>query len=111
MNVSESKITQALKTRGAINLANTLVEYSVTSEISKVYLHGNLIAVFNHENNNLKIDFCSYVTNTTRNRINAICEALGFKTWFNIKGGVPYLNIGSVKKGPVHHHGMFEVTE
>lgn len=111
MNVSEQKITQALKTRGAINLANTEVDYSVTSEISKVYLHGNLIAEFNHENNNLKIDFCSYATNTTRNRINAVCEALGFKTWFNIKGGEVHQNIGKIKKGPISDFGMFEVTE
>ena len=111
MNKSENKITQALKTRGVINLTNTVVEYSVATEISKVYLHGNQIVQYNHEKQELKVNFCGYVTNTTRNRINAICEALNYKTWFNIRGGVPYLNTDRLNKQPIHHSGWYVVSK
>lgn len=111
MNVSETKITQALKTRGTISLANTVVEYSVTSEVSKVHLHGNQIAEYNHEKKELKINFCGYASNTTRSRINAICEALGFQQWFTIRGGVPYLNTDRLNKEPIHHSGWYVVAK
>ena len=37
----------------------------------RVYLHGNLIARI-IEGNKLQVSFCGWVTNTTRDRINAI---------------------------------------
>lgn len=111
MNVSEKKITQALKTRGAINLANTVVEYSVTNEVSKVYLHNNWIAQYNHEKRELKINFRGYTTNTTRSRINAICESLGFKTWFNIRADEVQKNVGAQKLGKVCDEVWITITE
>ena len=111
MNKLENKITQALKTRGVINQANTAVEYSVATEISKVYLHGNQIAEYNHEKQELKVNFCGYVTNTTRNRINAICEALNSKPWFNIRGGELHKNVGNEKLGKVGDDAWITITD
>ena len=111
MNKLENKITQALKTRGVINQANTAVEYSVATEISKVYLHGDQIAEYNHEKQELKVNFCGYVTNTTRNRINAICEALNYKTWFNIRGGELHKNVGNEKLGKVDEDAWITITD
>ena len=111
MNKLENKITQALKTRGVINQANTAVEYSVATEISKVYLHSNQIVQYNHEKQELKVNFCGYVTNTTRNRINAICEALNYKTWFNIRGGKLHKNVGNEKLGKVCDEVWITITD
>ena len=111
MNKLENKITQALKTHGAINLANTVVEYSVTNEVSKVYLHNNWIAQYNHEKRELKINFRGYITNTTRSRINVICESLGFKTWFNIRGGELHKNVGNEKLGKVGDDAWITITD
>lgn len=111
MNKLENKITQALKTRGVINQANTAVEYSVATEISKVYLHGNQIAEYNHEKQELKVNFCGYATNTTRSRINAICEALGYQQWFNIRGGELHKNVGNEKLGKVDEDAWITITD
>lgn len=111
MNKLENKITQALKTRGVINQANTAVEYSVATEISKVYLHSNQIAEYNHEKQELKVNFCGYATNTTRSRINAICEALGYQQWFNIRGGELHKNVGNEKLGKVDEDAWITITD
>ena len=111
MNVAETKLTDALKTRETLTLANTIVKYSVSTETSTIDLHGNRIAEYDHSKNKLKVNFCGYATNTTRNRINAICEALGFNTWFNIKQGEVHQNVMRVKQGVVVSNGWIEVTE
>lgn len=111
MNVAETKVTQALKTRGSLSVSNTTVKYSVATEISTIDLHGNRIAEYDHSKNKLKVNFCGYVTDTTRNRINAICEALGFNTWLNIKQGEVHQNVMLVKQGVVVSNGWIEVTE
>ena len=111
MNVAETKLTEALKTRGTLSVSNTTVKYSVATEISTIDLHGNRIAEYDHSKNKLKVNFCGYTTNTTRNRINAICEALGFNTWFNIKQDEVYQNVMRVKQGVVISNGWIEVTE
>ena len=111
MNVAETKLTDALKTRGTLTLANTIVKYSVSTETSTIDLHGNRIAEYDHSKNKLKVNFCGYVTDTTRNRINAICEALGFNTCFNIKQGEVHQKVMRVKQGVVVSNGWIEVTE
>ena len=111
MNVAETKLTDALKTRGTLSVSNTTVKYSVATEISTIDLHGNRIAEYDHSKNKLKVNFCGYATNTTRNRINAICEALGFNTCFNIKQGEVHQKVMQVKKGVVISNGWIEVTE
>ena len=112
MNVAETKLTDALKTSRTLSVSNTTVEYSVVAtEISTIDLHGNRIAEYDHSKNKLKVNFCGYATNTTRNRINAICEALGFNTWFNIKQDEVHQNVMRVKQGVVISNGWIEVTE
>lgn len=63
------KITQqtvnALFSNGDMVNSNTIVSGGC------VYLHGNLIARI-IEGNKLQVSFCGWVTNTTRDRINAI---------------------------------------
>ena len=63
------KITQqtvnALFSNGDMANNNTVVSNG------RVYLHGNLIARI-IDGNKLQVSFCGWVTNTTRDRINAI---------------------------------------
>ena len=76
------KITQqtvnALFSNGSMTNNNTVVSNG------RVYLHSNLIARI-IEGNKLQVSFCGWVTNTTRDRINAI---LSYATNGDISVGI-----------------------
>ena len=63
------KITQ--QTVKALFSNGDMVNNNTVVSNGRVYLHGNLIARI-IEGNKLQVSFCGWVTNTTRERINAI---------------------------------------
>ena len=54
--------------------SNTQVNFNSNTNCSSIYLHGHLIATFDHNLKAVKIDSCGYQTNTTKSRLNALLE-------------------------------------
>lgn len=89
------KITQqtvnALFSNGSMSNNNTVVANG------RVYLHGNQIARIN--GNKLQVSFCGWVTNTTRDRINAIINyATNGAIGVGIKKGEPEIRYSNGNK-------------
>ena len=63
------KITQ--QTVNALFSSGDMVNNNTVVSGGRVYLHGNLIARI-IDGNKLQVSFCGWVTNTTRDRIDAI---------------------------------------
>lgn len=85
-------IVKAIQNKEKLSQQNTVIHYSLTHEMSIVYLHGHEIAKVYHDENKVCACFCGYVTNTTRDRINAVLEGAGLNQRFSIKQGVPMLD-------------------
>lgn len=58
---------------------------------SAVYLHDHRIA-WCDEAGTIWLSLCGWGSQTTRERLNAICEAFGFAAGFCQRGGVQYYN-------------------
>ena len=65
---------QAVVNKENFELSNTKV---VTERgISKVYLHNNLIAKYNHSRDKLSITHAGWKTNTTKERLNGVIKTI-----------------------------------
>ena len=84
-------IVKAIQNKEKLGQQNTVIQYSLTHEMSIVYLHGHEIAKVYHDENKVCACFCGYVTNTTRDRINSVLEGAGIEARFKIKNGEPML--------------------
>lgn len=92
-------------------LGNTVVKYSVVLARSEVYLHGHLIAKYSHTDRGLLVCFQGYVTNVTKNRINALLKGLGYETQFKVvKGELTKTYLGE-KIGTVSSNDWLQVTK
>ena len=58
--------------------SNTRVEYNNSTNCSSIYLHGHLIATFDHNLKAVKLSSCGYETVTTKSRLNAILEEVKY---------------------------------
>ena len=58
--------------------SNTQVNYNSNTNCSSIYLHGHLIATFDHNLRAVKIDSCGYQTNTTKSRLNALLDEVKY---------------------------------
>ena len=56
--------------------SNTFVDYNSNTNCSTVVLHRTAIAVYDHNNEALKLNSGGYTTNTTKSRLNAILSEL-----------------------------------
>ena len=54
--------------------SNTVVDYNSNTDCSTVVLHRTAIAVYDHNNEALKLNSGGYTTNTTKSRLNAILD-------------------------------------
>ena len=54
--------------------SNTQVNYNSNTNCSSIYLHGHLIATFDHNLKAVKLSSCGYQTVTTKSRLNALLE-------------------------------------
>ena len=64
----------AVSNKGNWSGSNTQVNYNSNTNCSSIYLHGHLIATFDHNLKAVKLSSCGYQTNTTKSRLNALLE-------------------------------------
>ena len=80
MRVIETKMNNAIRNRRNFSNNNTSVqttsffENDVYCEESKVFLHGNHIATYNHVTKELTLFDGGWQTVTTKSRLNALCD-------------------------------------
>ena len=79
MRLIEQEMVDAIKSRTNWAKANTMVITDGGGFRTRVYLHGNLIAVIDNLTKTVRISSCRWQTNTTKSRLNCILTALGCK--------------------------------
>ena len=88
MRVIETKMNKAIRRRGNFSNGNTRVatgsffNNDVYCEESKVFLHGNHIATYDHVNKEVSLYDGGWQSNTTKSRLNALCYE--FATGFSV---------------------------
>ena len=88
MRLIETKMNKAIRRRGNFSSGNTRVatgsffNNDVYCEESKVFLHGNHIATYDHVNRELALFDGGWQTVTTKSRLNALCNE--FATGFGV---------------------------
>ena len=78
MRKLEKQMNFAISNKGNWAGSNTGVSYNESTNCSSVYLHGHLIATFDHNLKAVKLSSCGYTTNTTKSRLNAILEEVKY---------------------------------
>ena len=74
MRKIERQMNFALSNKSNWSGSNTTVTYNDSTNCSSVYLHGHLIATYDHNLKAVKLSSCGYETVTTKSRLNAILE-------------------------------------
>ena len=74
MRKLERQMNFAVSNKGNWSGSNTQVNYNSNTNCSSIYLHGHLIATFDHNLKAVKLSSCGYQTNTTKSRLNALLE-------------------------------------
>ncbi len=88
MRKIETRMNQAIRRRNNFSSGNTMVKTGsffsndVYCEESKVFLHGNHIATYDHINQELSLFDGGWQSNTTKSRLNALCDE--FATGFSV---------------------------
>ena len=88
MRLIETRMNNAIRNRQNFKNANTRVQTvsffdnDVYCEESKVFLHGNHIATYDHVNKELSLFDGGWQSNTTKSRLNALCYE--FATGFSV---------------------------
>ena len=78
MRKLERQMNFALSNKGNWAGSNTQVNYNANTNFSSVYLHGHLIATYDHNLKAVKLSSCGYETVTTKSRLNAILEEVKY---------------------------------
>ena len=76
MRKIEREMNNAVKNKIAWSKANTCTTFDNTIENWFVYLHGNHIATYNYANRELALYDGGWQSNTTKSRLNALCNEL-----------------------------------
>ncbi len=74
MRKIESQMNRAIRTQSNWSGSNTTVFTSDNGLHSKVFLHGNHIATYFHAERQLQIFDGGWQSNTTKSRLNALCD-------------------------------------
>ena len=89
MRQIETKMNKAIRRGGNFSNGNTTVQtvsyldsQGVCREESKVFLHGNHIATYDHTSKDLYLFDGGWQSNTTKSRLNALCQE--FATGFTV---------------------------
>ena len=89
MRLIETKMNKAIRRGGNFSNGNTTVQtvsyldsQGVCREESKVFLHGNHIATYDHTSKELYLFDGGWQSNTTKSRLNALCQE--FATGFTV---------------------------
>ena len=76
MRKIEREMNNAVKNKIAWSKNNTLTTFDNTIENCFVYLHGNHIATYNYDLKELTLFDGGWQSNTTKSRLNALCNEL-----------------------------------
>ena len=82
MRQIESKMNRAIRNKIAWSSGNTCTTFDSTIENCFVYLHGNHIATYNYDKQELSLFDGGWQSNTTKSRLNALCYE--FATGFSV---------------------------
>ena len=74
MRKLERQMNFAVSNKGNWTGSNTQVNYNSNTNCSSIYLHGHLIATYEHNLKAIKLSSCGDQTNTTKSRLNALLE-------------------------------------
>lgn len=77
MRIIEQQMLAAIYRRQTWRRSNTSVVYCDTANISAVYLHDNLIALYYHNTRRIICSSAGWRTRTTKSRLNALLEQFG----------------------------------
>ena len=69
--ITEQSINAFLN-KGKLNKQNMSVFYDRYDQTSRMLLHNNCIATYDHDNKRLIISNCGWFSNTTKERLNAL---------------------------------------
>ena len=110
----EKEMNMAIKSKTAWSKSNTCTTFDNTIENCFVYLHGNHIATYNYANRELELYDGGWQSNTTKSRLNALCDELatGFgvfqKNWNWFVGDFQNKNVIDFFDGvTVYSDGVF----
>ena len=76
MRKIEQQMNRAIVNRNNWSNSNTFVEYNESTNCSTVVLHRTAIAVYDHNNQALKLNTGGWYSVTTKSRLNAILSEL-----------------------------------
>ena len=82
MRQIEKEMNYAIRNKIAWSKSNTVTTFDSTIENCFVYLHGNHIATYNYANKELSLFDGGWQSNTTKSRLNALCDE--FATGFGV---------------------------
>ena len=82
MRKIETEMNNAIRNKIAWSKSNTVTTFDNTIENCFVYLHGNHIATYNYVNEELSLFDGGWQSNTTKSRLNALCNE--FATGFGV---------------------------
>ena len=82
MRKIEREMNNAVKNKIAWSKGNSCTTFDNTIENCFVYLHGNHIATYNYANKELSLYDGGWQSNTTKSRLNALCDE--FATGFGV---------------------------
>ena len=82
MRQIEKEMNMAIKSKTAWSKSNTCTTFDNTIENCFVYLHGNHIATYNYADKELSLFDGGWQSNTTKSRLNALCNE--FATGFGV---------------------------
>lgn len=94
MRIIEEKMLEAISRRQNWRRSNTSVVYVSTANISAVYLHDNLIALYLHNTRHVLCSSAGWRTRTTKSRLNALLEQFGLA--IHQRNGLWYLSDGGM---------------
>ena len=78
MRKIERQMNFAISNKGDWSLSNTRVEFNESTNCSHVFLHGHMIAAYDHNLKAIKISSCGWETPTTKSRLNAILQEVKY---------------------------------
>ena len=76
MGKIETEMNNAVRNKIAWSKSNTCTTFDSKIENCYVYLHGNHIATYNYEDKELTLFDGGWQSNTTKSRLNALCNEL-----------------------------------
>ena len=82
MRQIEKEMNNAVRNKIAWSKSNSCTTFDSTIENCFVYLHGNHIATYNYANKELSLFDGGWQSNTTKSRLNALCNE--FATGFGV---------------------------